>query len=145
MQCNVKNAVVPPKRDAYKFCCCCCCCCCWCWFHVFVYACVTVYAAAAGSLLHLPQAMRGFTINSIKTKLKRHGVVVDRRGDTAAAATAANGSPAVFDLSNVFDVEENSSTCFKAPKYLSIADPAIDAAMGEGPGAKWPNAYDPYM
>lgn len=95
-----------------------------------------VYGVAAGPLLLPLQAVKGFTINGIKTKLKRHGVVVDRRGDTAAAATAANGSPSFFDLSNVFDVEDNSSTFFKPPKYLSIADPAIDAAMGEGPGGE---------
>lgn len=81
----------------------------------------------AGAVL---QAAKGFTINSIKTKLKRHGTVVARRGGNSS--TNANGNPTYFDLNNLFEVEQYNGAVFQPAKYLSIASEDIDAAMGDG-------------
>lgn len=72
--------------------------------------------------------MKGFTINSLKAKLKKHGVVVNKESMAAAKATP----PAYFDLNNLFDVSRFDNSDFTPPCHLSVTTPNIDAAMGEG-------------
>eukprot|EP00775_Hariotina_reticulata_P009723 gene9723-9882_t len=87
-------------------------------------------AVKLGTLTFSVKAAKGFTINSIKSKLKRHGTVVARRPGTTS--TNAYGTPTFFDLNNLFEVEEFNGTIFKPARYLSIASDDIDAAMGDG-------------
>jgi hypothetical protein len=81
-----------------------------------------------------PQAVKGFTINSLKAKLKKHGVAVTKRHSSSSSSSSA-GAPAFYDLNNLFEVSELQGTCFRPPTYLSIAAEEIDVAMGEGPAA----------
>jgi hypothetical protein len=77
----------------------------------------------------LLQASKGYTINSLKAKLIKHGVTVT---SNRPAAVNASGTPAYFDLNNLFAVDEMEGSCFKVPRYFSVAADSIDAAMGEG-------------
>lgn len=80
------------------------------------------------------QAVKGFTINSIKTRRKKHGVAVTKRGSSSRGSSSTE-APAFFDLNNMFEVQQLEGTCFRPPKYLSIASEAHDTAMGEGAAA----------
>lgn len=84
-------------------------------------------------LCHAPlQAVKGFTITSLKSRLKRHGVVVDKR--YPSRVVGPNGLPPYLDLSNLCaTAPSSSSSAFQPPLYLSVAHPDIDAALGEGP------------
>jgi hypothetical protein len=60
-------------------------------------------------------------------------VAVTKR--SSSSSSSSTEAPAFFDLNNLFKVDELDGTCFKPPKYLSIASEAIDTAMGEGQAA----------
>lgn len=79
------------------------------------------------------QAVKGFTINSIKTRRKRHGMAATKR--SSSRGSSSTEAPAFFDLNNMFEVQQLEGTCFRPPKYLSIASEAHDTAMGEGAAA----------
>jgi hypothetical protein len=62
------------------------------------------------------QAVKGFTINSLKSKLKKHGVAVTKRSTYNSSSSSSAEAPAFFDLNNLFEVNELEGTCFRPPR-----------------------------
>ncbi|WIA08233.1 hypothetical protein OEZ85_007679 [Tetradesmus obliquus] len=85
-------------------------------------------AIKLGTLAFPVKATKGYTINSLKAKLKKHGVTVT---NARPAAASSSGTPAYFDINNLFDVDKMYGSSFQMPRYLSIAGDSIDAAMGD--------------
>ncbi|WIA28309.1 hypothetical protein OEZ86_010860 [Tetradesmus obliquus] len=85
-------------------------------------------AIKLGTLAFPVKATKGYTINSLKAKLKKHGVAVT---SARPAAASSSGAPAYFDINNLFAVDVMHGSSFQVPRHLSIAADSIDAAMGD--------------
>ncbi|WIA08246.1 hypothetical protein OEZ85_007691 [Tetradesmus obliquus] len=85
-------------------------------------------AIKLGTLAFPVKATKGYTINSLKAKLKKHGVAVT---SARPAAASSSGAPAYFDINNLSAVDVMHGSSFQVPRHLSIAANSINAAMGD--------------